>query len=659
MATARPPPHAARPQHERTTARAERASRAGGPGRPSALWGELTLSFIWLAVAIVGFVAGGVTLWGFRSPALATSIWRVTLIVTGLPFVLRTLRDILRRHFAADVIASIALVVALIQSEFAAGIVIVLMLATGQALEAYGHRRASDALAALLARAPRIAHRIGTSTSRSLDEHDIPVEAVAAGDVLIVRAGDLIPVDGTVVAGSSAVDESALTGEPMPVSKARGAELRSGTINVDGVIEMHAERPASESEYAQVVRLMEAVQRERPAVQRTADRVAVWFTPFTLGIAGVAFLLSGDPTRLLAVLVVATPCPLILATPIAMIGGINRAARQGMVVKNGTALEALARVTTAVFDKTGTLTRGKPVVREVVSVVPELNADAVLALAASVEQRSAHLLARAVTQNAECRGVTVLPVEKFEDITGQGARGEVGGQDVIVGSYAYVTQFINGASNSAATARCHALVAQAAARAEMLSAVAVNGVCAGLILYEDEVRPGLRALTDRLGELGVQRLAMLTGDNTATAEAVAALAGIPTVSAELSPADKSAEVAALRMDQPGVLMVGDGINDAPALAAADVGIAMGARGAAISAAAADVVLLVDDVHRVADAIQVGKRTMRIVWECIVVGLGLSGVAMAAAALGFIHPVVGAVIQEFIDLAVVFNALRAR
>jgi cation transport ATPase len=670
----------------------------------------------WLLCSVAGFVAGSAARWLFGQEEVSQWLWAATLLLAGAPFVWQTLQAVARGRLAADVVAALALVVAFVQGQYVAGVVVVMMLATGQSLEAYGRRRASDALAALLERAPKVAHRLRAGAAAAPaagfpplrrraaggDVEDVPVADVRIGDRLLVRPGELIPVDGVVVAGESSVDESALTGEPLPVAKAPGATLRSGTINAEGALEMRAVRRSAESEYAQVVRLMESAQRERPPIQRIADRVAVWFTPLTLALAGGAWLVSGDPGRVLAVLVVATPCPLLLAPPVAIIGGINRAARRGIIVKNGAAMEALSRVDAAAFDKTGTLTYGRPAVRRVVPLTKALAPPELLALAAAVEQRSAHPLACAVVAAAEQQGVDVPQAASFREVPGRGAEATVAGQHVAVGSLAHVQSLTTQDVRSAVpariqvtgvapgpadaetavgaplaertgtalprrpaldaepvAARCAALAAAAAARAELTTAVAVDGACVGLLVFADEVRPGLPALMARLRALGVRELAMLTGDRWATARAVAAQAGVDAVRAELLPAEKVAAVRELRRRRPGVLMAGDGINDAPALAAAAVGVAMGARGAAISAAAADAVLLVDDVSRVADAIEVGRRTLSIVRQSIVVGLGLSLLAMGAAAAGLIPPVAGAALQEAIDLAVVLNALRAR
>jgi heavy metal translocating P-type ATPase len=620
-------------------------------------WSALTATAAWLAFAVAGFAAGAAARWLLHQPAAAQWIWGATLVLAGGPFVWHTLLDVRHGRFAADVVAGLALVVAFAQGEYLAGVVIVMMLTTGQALEAYGQRHASDALAALLERAPKIAHRLAGPSGDVVDVVDVDVAAVRTGDRLLVRPGELIPVDGVIVEGRAAVDESTLTGEPLPVGKGEGDDVRSGTITVDGALEIRATRPSGESEYAQIVRLMEAAQRDRPAVQRAADRAAVWFTPLTLAVAGGAYLLSGDPRRVLAVLVVATPCPLILATPVAIISGINRAARHGIIVKGGAALEQLSRVRAAVFDKTGTLTYGRPVLQRIVPLEADLDERTALALAAAVEQRSAHPLARAVVAAAEAAGVDVPDAHTYAEVPGRGASAVVGGRRVAVGSLAHVASLLGPPGER--DVPCAAAARAAVAHGEPVSVLAVDGGCAAVLVYADEVRPGLPVLMQRLRSLGVRQTVMLTGDHAAAARAVGIQAGIDDVRAELLPADKVAAVQQLRRLVPDLLMVGDGINDAPALASASVGVAMGARGAAISAAAADVVLLVDDVARVADAVAIGRRTLRIVQQCILGGIGLSLVAMVAAGGGLVPPVLGAAIQEAIDLVVVLNALRAR
>jgi heavy metal translocating P-type ATPase len=634
-------------------------ARFGGPAAVIRAYGLLT-------VTGTGLVAGVAARWAFHQLQAADVLWLVILFVGGAPFIWQSGRELLRRQLAADFVASLAIVVAALQGEYLAGAVIVLMLATGQALEAYGQRHASDALAALLARAPKLAHRYPAGAGSPLQ--DVAVEEIAPGDLLLIRPGELIPVDAVVVSGEAGVDESTLTGEALPVTKRPGAALRSGTICADGALDVRATRRSDESEYAQIVRLMEAAQRDRPLIQRTADRVAVWFTPFVLAVAGGVYALSHDVSRVLAVLVVATPCPLILATPVAIISGINRAARHGIIIKGGAALEQLSRVRAAVFDKTGTLTFGQPQVRRAISVVPEIDSPTLLRLAAAVERRSSHLLARAIVQaasGAEAAGEALPAVHGFQEMPGRGASGEVDGHQVAIGSLAFAA---GGAGRGAGSRTgdlldpaCAALIAEAARNAELVSVVAIDGRCAGVIFFADELRPGVRDFLARLRTLGVRETYMLTGDHEATARAVAAQAGIAPhrVRAGLLPAEKVAEVMVLRRRVPDVVMVGDGINDAPALAAAAAGIALGARGAAISAAAADVVLLVDDVARVADAVEISQRTLRIVRQGIAFGLGLSAVAMLAAGVGLIHPVVGAAVQEAIDAAVILYALRAR
>ncbi len=508
----------------------------------------------------------------------------------------------------------------------------------GETLERYALGRASSSLEALLARAPRIAHR-----RRDGGLADVPVEAVAVGDEIVVKPGDLVPVDATVIDGTSAVDESALTGEPLPVRAGPGTELLSGSINLDGVLQARAARPAAESQYQQIVRLVDQARREKPPIQRLADRFAVWFTPLTLGMCLVAYLATGEATAVLAVLVVATPCPLILATPVAVIAGISRAADLGVIVKTGTAIEQLGLARAVVFDKTGTLTIGHPAVARVRALNGLPPAD-VLRLAAAVEQYSSHHLGRAIVEHGRHQG-PLADLGEFREAPGRGVSGRVAGRTVEVGSAAYLAT--------------RGIAVSEPPPAETTAYVGVDGRLAGAIEFADRMRHQVPALMHRLAVLGVTDTVMLTGDREASAEVIAGQAGIRTVRANLLPADKVAAVQELKRRYGAVMMVGDGINDAPALAAATVGVAMGAHGTAVSAEAADVVLLVDDISRVGDAIAISRRMRRIVLQSIGVGLGVSVALMAVASLGYLSPPVGALLQEGLDAAVILNALRVR
>ncbi|MDP3912102.1 MAG: heavy metal translocating P-type ATPase, partial [Gemmatimonadales bacterium] len=487
-------------------------------------------------IAALGLIAGLVV----RSDA----IFLGTLIVGGVPLVLQTLLGMLRGRFAADVVAMLAIITAFILGQYFAGVVIVLMQSGGEALEAYAMRRASRSLEALFARAPKIAHRLNGD-----QVVDVPVDAVNVGDALVIKPGDLVPVDVEVTEGSSAVDQSALTGEPAPIRAVLGTSLLSGSVNLEGVLRARALRPSAQSQYQQIVRLVERARQEKPPIQRLADRVAVWFTPLTLVMCGVAFLITGAPTAVLAVLVVATPCPLILATPVAVIAGISRAADLGVIIKNGVAIEQVGRARAVVFDKTGTLTLGQPSVAHVEAL--DGAASDVLRLAAAVEQFSSHHLGRAVAEAGRDRFASLPSVTDFQETPGRGVTARVDGHIVSVGSARYLADQGIALDGSGAGGNTAAYVA-------------IDRVPSGKIEFADRLRHQVPALLQRLAVLGVTETVMLTGDRAAPAEAIAAQAGIRTVRANLMPGDKVTAVRELTRRHGTVVMVGDGINDAPA-----------------------------------------------------------------------------------------------
>jgi len=591
------------------------------------------------ALAAIGFAAGSVVQLLFQDPVTADRIFFFTLVLGGVPLVAQTLWGMLRGRFAADIVAMLAIVGAFVFHHYFAGTVIVLMQSGGEALESYAMDRASASLEALLERAPRIARRL--EGDRLIE---VAVDTIRPDDLMVVRPGDLVPVDGEVTAGTSSVDQSALTGEPLPIRARPGTTLMSGGVNLDGALTLRAVRPAALSQYQQIVELVARARRERPPIQRLADRYAVWFTPLTLAMCGVAYALTHSATSVLAVLVVATPCPLILATPIAVIAGIARAAAEGIIVKTGVAIEQIGRARVVVFDKTGTLTLGRPTVEQVVPTDAR-SADELLRLAAAVEQRSGHHLGHAVAEAARQRKIAVPEARDVRETPGLGVVGTVEGRTVAVGSVAYHKSRGVGIHDGLP---------------ERTSAfITVDGAPAGYVTFADRLRHQVPGLMQRLVVLGVTDTVMLTGDRQETAEIVAGQAGIHTVMANLLPSDKVAAVQELKQRHGVVIMVGDGINDAPALAAATVGVAMGAHGAAASAEAADVVLLVDDVSRVAEAVAISQRMRRIAMQSIGVGLGVSGALMVVAAAGHITPAIGALLQEALDAAVILNALRAR
>jgi heavy metal translocating P-type ATPase len=573
-------------------------------------------------------------------------LWSAGLTLTGVPVVWQTLRGLFRGRFAADLVAMLAIIAALFLREPLAGLIVVLMQTGGEALERYAQGRASDAVRELEALAPRLAHRV---TSSGVE--DVAAELVSVGDDLLLRPGELLACDAIVREGHSQVDASRLTGEPLPVSAGPGTRLLSGSLNLDGPLTVRATAPASESQYARIVDLVRTAQESKSPLQRLADRYAIWFTPITLLLCAATYVLSGDPTRVLAVLVVATPCPLILATPVAVVGGINRAARRGIIFRHGAAVEQLGGIQVAVFDKTGTLTIGRPKVARVCGVFPFTETE-ILRLAGSVELGSGHLLARTLVEEAHNRHIEIPPGNNITEAAGQGVTGEVEGHSVAIGGWSFVVH-----RHPAAEPVLRDLLSGSPA-AGLRAYVTVDGRGAGFIEYADQVRPELAEFIPELHRLGISRIALLSGDDQANASAVADAVGIQEAHGDLLPEEKVAYVQRLMKEGERVLMVGDGTNDAPALSTATVGIALASGGGGISAEAADAVILADDPSRVAEAIVISRRTLRLARQSIWTGLSLSAAAMLAASLGYVPPVAGAILQEVIDVAVILNALRA-
>ena len=591
-------------------------------------------------LGLIGLLSGAVTRFALGRPDIADVVWLIVLVVGGAPTVLKTIRKMLQGNFAADVVAMLAIITAVLMREYFAGVIIVIMQSGGEALENYSLRRASSTLEHLLARAPHTAHRIVDGQITEVQANQVQVN-----DILLVRPGDLIPVDGALLSPQADVDESALTGEPLTRGKQTGAALLSGSVNGGNAFEMRAAKIAAQSQYAQIVQLVQAAQQEKPPLQRLADRYAVWFTPVTLIMCGLGWWITGNPATILAVLVVATPCPLILAVPVAVIGGINRAASASIVVKSGTAIEQIGHATVMVFDKTGTLTFGTPTIDQVVTLDGVSRGD-LLRIAGSVEQLSSHTLGQALTTAAQLQHALSFPTN-FQESPGFGVEGDLSGQHIVLGSPRYLKD------------RTGQAIPMATVRPNLATYVAIDNRLAGLITFKDQLRPGVPELMQRLRALGVKRTVMLTGDSQEHAQAIGQQAGIDQIEANLLPEDKVRLVKALIQEHTVVAMIGDGINDAPALATATIGVAMGAHGTGISAEAADIVFLVDDVTRVAYAVEAGQRMLRIAKQSIYVGLGLSFGFMVIASFGWISPAIGALLQEATDVIVILNALRAR
>jgi heavy metal translocating P-type ATPase len=580
---------------------------------------------------------------GARAPA--DWLW-VSATLLGLAYSTTALVAAARRREAGvDVIAWLALAGALWVGEALAGAVVAVMLATGVLLEARAAARARRELSVLVTRAPRTARR-DTPTGPV----EVPVAEVVLGDRLMVGSGEIIPVDGRLL-GPAMLDESALTGEPLPVERRAGEDVRSGVVNAGRPLRLTATATAEESTYTGLVRLVEQAQAHSAPFVRTADRYAMAFVPLTLLLAAAAWVIAADPVRAVAVLVVATPCPLLLAAPIAIISGISRAARGGVVVKGGSALERLAEGRVLLFDKTGTLTAGRPVLTDVITATDgTLPADEVLRLAGSLDQSSAHVLAGAIVTATRDRGLPLASPDQVRERHGHGIEGVVDGHRVRLGK---ATNVIDGPMPPWMR---HAR-RRAALDGSLTVFVAVDGVPAGVLLLEDQLRPQAPRMVRALRRAGITRVVLVTGDQADTAEAVGRVVGVDAVHAGCDPADKLSLVRDEQNDAP-TIMVGDGINDAPALAAAGVGVALAARGTSASSEAADVVLTVDRLDALADAILIARRCRRIARWAVTVGMGLSAAAMVVAAAGYLTPVAGAVLQEGIDLAAIAIAMTA-
>ena len=573
----------------------------------------------------------------------AGPIWTAATVPVLVVLLIEIVVSLRRGDVGLDIVAALSMLAALVFAEYLAAVVVAVMYSGGQYLESFAERRASREMTALLARVPR-----STLRQRNGRLEEVALEAVEPGDRLVIRKGDVVPVDGAVVDGVAVLDQSALTGESMPVQQKVGDPVLSGSTNAGEAFHLAATRRAAESTYAGIVRLVAAAQRSRAPMSRLADRYAMVFLAATVALAGAAWAWTGDPIRAVAVLVVATPCPLILAVPVAIVSGLSRAAKQGILIKGGQALETLARVRSLVIDKTGTLTHGRARVVSI-DVASGQSADELLRIAASLDQASKHMIAQAIVEEAQKKGLQLAVPGDVVETAGEGLEGRVEGHHVVVGGYRFVSDKVLGVG----------LALWRADRPAGAAAVAVgiDGKFAGVLILADELRAGTQALLQSLRALGVERIVLATGDRHDVAELVARGLSIDALRSELTPDQKTLVVLSERKHGP-VMMIGDGVNDAPALAAADLGVAMGAKGAAASAEAADVVLLVDQLDRILPAMEIARRSRFIALQSVYAGIGLSVAGMIAAALGFISPVQGAVLQELIDIAVILNALRS-
>lgn len=588
-----------------------------------------------LTLAGVAIVAA-ICQWGVGHPGWAQLIITAAGVVIALSMLWGMVNKLRRGDYGVDLLAIIAITSALAVSEYWAAMVILLMLIGGDALEDYANAKAHSELKTLLDNTPRTAHRLVDGQQEAVNVDDLQV-----GDQVKVLPGELVPVDGQVTAGHSTVNESSLTGESLPLTKQAGDELLSGSVNGDGILEMTVEKRAADSQYQQLVALIQEADRQPARFVRLADRYAIPFTIISLVIGGLAWAWAGDPVRFAQVLVVASPCPLILAAPVAFVSGMSRSSADGIVVKSGDVIEKLATARSAAFDKTGTLTAGQLAVSGVISAAG-IDKDELLRLAASAEQGSNHVLAQSIVQRAQETGLTLSQPTELEEVTAQGVVAEIGGQQVRVGKRMFVSP-----DDDIPIAETTAVY------------VTVAGHYCGRIELADELRPEAQATIDELRSAGVKTIIMVTGDNAAIAQKIAKKLGITKVFANLLPKDKITHLQDLPVDERPSIMVGDGVNDAPVLKVADVGIAMGARGSSAASESADVVILTDNLHKVANAVTIAKETLAIAKHAVLIGIFVCVALMLIAATGVVPTIIGALLQEVVDTVCILWGLRAR
>lgn len=595
----------------------------------------LDAALLGLALAGLGI---GLALAGLDRASFATWAWTAGVVPVLLALVVDIARRLWRGDVGLDILAALSMGLALGFDQALAAAVVAVMYSGGGALESLAEGRARREMAALLGRVPRKATRHAAS---GLEE--IALDQVRPGDRLLIRQGDVVPVDGRVASGFAHLDASALTGESLPMRVPEGDPVLSGATNAGEAFDLWADRPAADSTYAGILRLVERAQSEKAPMSRLADRWSLGFLAVSLALAGLAWALTGDPVRAVAVLVVATPCPLILAVPVALVAGLSRAAQAGVLVKGAGALERMAQIRSLILDKTGTLTDGRPQILAI-HVIDGGKPEEVLRLAAALDQASQHPVAQALVRQARTRGLALPVPSDVTEFPGEGLTGLVEGRRVVVGGEAFVAA-------RSLTQLALPLIEPGA----VIVSVAVEGRPAGRLILADPLREGVAGVLEAFRHAGVTRIVLATGDREEVAQRVARGLMIDAIHSGQSPGDKLALVKDARA---GVMMVGDGVNDAPALAAADVGVAMGARGSAASAEAADVVLLVDRLEPLVKGIAIAQATRAIALQSVVAGIGLSILGQVAAAFGHLTPVAGALVQEAIDVAVIANALRA-
>ena len=589
---------------------------------------------LWLTIIIAGIAL--ILQYGFHYPLLAQIIVTIAGAIVALTMLVGMVKTLRSGKYGVDLLAILAVVATLAVSEYWAAMGILVMLTGGDALEDYAAKKANTELKALLDNSPRFAHVVTPDSSKDVPVNDVPVSAK-----IIVKPGELVPIDGLIIKGTGEFDESSLTGEARPIAKTVGDTVMSGSINGDEAITLTVTKLAKDSQYQQLVKLVQEAEQTPAHFVRLADRYAVPFTVVAILISLLAWWLSKDPRRFAEVLVVASPCPLILAAPVAMVSGMSRASRNGIVVKTGSVLEKLAGARTGAFDKTGTITNGHLTVAQILPA-GTITKERLLHLAASAEQDSSHILARSLLAYASQHNISLAAVSGLTEETGKGITAMIEDHQVKGGKRQFVAP-----QNQQAALDTTAIY------------VSVDGNYYGAIAFTDHVRPEAAQTMAKLKAAGVTNLIMLTGDQRAIAQQVAKAVGISTVKADLLPQDKIAALQSIPQSEHPVFMVGDGVNDAPSLATADVGIAMGAHGSTAASETADVVILKDDLAKVAKAVTISQDTLRIAKQAVLIGIAICTVLMLIASTGVIPAFVGAMLQEVIDTVSILWALKAR
>lgn len=588
------------------------------------LYGTLTIGFV---AAILEF--------GFRQAGYAQLIISILGLLLALIMFVDMIKVLKSGNFGIDLLAITAIVATISLGQYWAGWIVLLMLTGGDTLEEYAANKAKSELKSLLDNTPSKAHLLDNGHVKDIDIDDVKI-----GDELLIRPKEQVPVDGTVYEGQSEVDESSLTGESVPINVAEGKYVMSGSINGENPFKIRAEKIAADSEYQAIVKLVKESETHPAHFVRLADRYAVPFTLIAYVIAGIAWYISKDPVRIAQVLVVASPCPLILAAPIAFVSGMSRTSRNGIIIKSGTALEKLNSANTVAFDKTGTITMGKLVVNQF-KTANDFKPETVMSYAASIEQNSSHVMAEAIVNYAKDRNLSIINAEDLKEVTAEGIVGKIDGHVVKVGQGKFVTdEPVDEVEGSGVY-------------------ISIDGKYAGVYSLLDKIRPESKSTIQKLKDFDIKNILMISGDKKEATELVASEVGITKAYPSSLPADKVKIINGLDKEYHPTVMVGDGVNDAPALALADVGIAMGYKGANAASESADAVILQDDLSKVSLVVKIARDTMKVAREAVLIGIFICIALMIVAAFGLIPTIIGALLQEVVDTVAILYALRAR